>query len=116
MFLRRAGLALALVALVVVFGAVTASAAKVQIVYWHGWGGEEKQVLDEVVAQFNQANPDIEVEAVTIFGSYDKLLTAIAAGTPPDVTSAVWWYSGPDAGQPGRAASAGRLRAGSYSR
>ena len=98
MRLGRRGWVLAslLVAMVIAVSAYIPAGAKVKIIYWHGWGGEEKQVLDEVVAEFNRANPDIEVEAVTIFGSYDKLLTAIAAGSPPDVTSAVWWYQVPE--------------------
>ena len=84
------------VALAAVVAAASISAAKVRIVYWHGWGGDEKKIVEEVVAEFNRTHPNIEVEAVTIFGSYDKLLTAIAAGTPPDVTSAVWSFQTAD--------------------
>ena len=43
-----------------------------------------------MIDEFMKENPDIIVQTSTIFGSYDKLLTAIAAGTPPDVVSAVW--------------------------
>ncbi|MCL4514943.1 MAG: ABC transporter substrate-binding protein [Firmicutes bacterium] len=69
---------------------------EVQITYWHGWGGDEKKVVEDIVAKFNAEHPNIEVVPVTVFGSYDKLLTAIAAGTAPDVTSSVWWYQVPD--------------------
>lgn len=89
-------LAISLVALVLMIAGASVSAAKVKIVYWHGWGGDEKKVVEDVVAEFNRTHSNIEVEAVTIFGSYDKLLTAIAAGTPPDVTSAVWSFQTAD--------------------
>ncbi|NLA57354.1 MAG: ABC transporter substrate-binding protein [Firmicutes bacterium] len=64
--------------------------AKVKITYWTGWGGEELEDLKVVIEEFHKANPDIEVETTTIFGAYEKLLTAIAGGRGPDVVSAVW--------------------------
>ncbi|MBE3597509.1 MAG: ABC transporter substrate-binding protein [Limnochordaceae bacterium] len=78
-------------ALVLLGVASSVMAAPTKLVYWHGWGGDEKKVVEDVVAQFNKTHPNIVVEPVTIFGAYDKLLTSIAAGTPPDVVSAIWW-------------------------
>lgn len=85
--MKRTVLAMLLVLLV----SAVAFAEPVKIEYWTGWGGEELDDIQKyVIDEFMKENPDIIVETSTIFGSYDKLLTAIAAGTPPDVVSAVW--------------------------
>lgn len=60
--------------------------------YWTGWGGFEFDVLQGLVDQFNTDNPSIFVNMSTVFGQYDKVLTAIAGGNPPDVVSAVWLH------------------------
>src|SRR5690554_4950262 len=79
------------VLLLILLVSVAASAEPVIIEYWTGWGGEELDDIQKyVIDVFMEENPDIVVETSTIFGSYDKLLTAIAAGTPPDVVSAIW--------------------------
>lgn len=65
--------------------------AKVKITYWTGWGGSELEDLKKIIDEgFNKKRTDIEVETVTIFGAYEKLLAAIAGGQSPDVVSAVW--------------------------
>ena len=58
----------------------------IEIVYWHGWHGRFADFLDRVEVEFHKANPDITVKFVPIAWDelYPKLLTAIAAGTPPD--------------------------------
>lgn len=58
--------------------------------YWTGWSGFEFDVLQGLVDQFNTENPTTFVNMTTVFGQYDKVLTAIAGGNPPDVVSAVW--------------------------
>jgi multiple sugar transport system substrate-binding protein len=58
--------------------------------YWTGWSGFEFDVLQGLVDQFNTANPSTFVNMTTVFGQYDKVLTAIAGGNPPDIVSAVW--------------------------
>lgn len=67
-----------------------AVAEKVTITYWTGWGGDELEELKKIIDEFNQSHPRIQVETTTIFGAYEKLLTAIAGGRSPDVVSAVW--------------------------
>jgi multiple sugar transport system substrate-binding protein len=59
---------------------------QITIVYWHGWSGRFADWLDRVSADFEKDNPDINVEFVQIdWGElYPKLLTAVAAGDPPD--------------------------------
>jgi multiple sugar transport system substrate-binding protein len=58
--------------------------------YWTGWSGFEFDELQKLVDLFNKEHPDIFVNMTTVFGQYDKVLTAIAGGNPPDVVSAVW--------------------------
>lgn len=58
--------------------------------YWTGWSGFEFDVLQGLVDKFNAEHPDIFINMTTVFGQYDKVLTAIAGGNPPDVVSAVW--------------------------
>src|SRR5689334_18553898 len=58
--------------------------------YWTGWSGFEFDALQKLVDKFNKEHPTIFVNMTTVFGQYDKVLTAIAGGNPPDVVSAVW--------------------------
>jgi multiple sugar transport system substrate-binding protein len=58
--------------------------------YWTGWSGFEYDELQKLVDKFNGEHPEIFVNMSTVFGQYDKVLTAIAGGNPPDVVSAVW--------------------------
>jgi multiple sugar transport system substrate-binding protein len=60
--------------------------------YWTGWSGFEFDALQKVVDRFNEEHDDIYVNMTTVFGQYDKVLTAIAGGNPPDVVSAVWLH------------------------
>jgi ABC-type glycerol-3-phosphate transport system substrate-binding protein len=66
----------------------------VSIEFQHRWEGSRTAVIDKVVAAFQQEKPHIRVDSQLVFGSgegffdgmpYDKILTQIAAGTPPDV-------------------------------
>lgn len=61
--------------------------------YWTGWSGFEFDELQRQVDKFNEENEgNIFVNMTTVFGQYDKVLTAIAGGNPPDVVSAVWLH------------------------
>ena len=60
--------------------------------YWTGWSGFEFDELQKMVDKFNEENEDIFVNMTTVFGQYEKVLTAIAGGNPPDVVSAVWLH------------------------
>ena len=66
---------------------VPAAAAqeKVTIEFWYGWTPDMiVSTLDGIAAKFTESNPTIEV--VTAQHEWgEKLLTAYAAGTPPDV-------------------------------
>lgn len=60
--------------------------------YWTGWSGFEFDELQKMVDKFNEENENIFVNMTTVFGQYEKVLTAIAGGNPPDVVSAVWLH------------------------
>jgi len=70
-------------------GAAAPAAEKVVLQYWEmDWGDQVTAALQEMVKQFNEAHPNIEVQMTTLsWGDYvQKMLSAVAAGTPPDVT------------------------------
>lgn len=60
----------------------------VTLTYWHHWGGNRIPIMESAIAAFEKANPGICVD--NVFLPWDNrlpnLLTAIAAGEPPDVT------------------------------
>ncbi|MCD6101161.1 MAG: ABC transporter substrate-binding protein [Candidatus Marinimicrobia bacterium] len=60
---------------------------KVTITIWTFFGGGEGYIMTNLIKQFNQEHPDIEVqEQIVEWGQYyNKLLTAIVAGEPPDI-------------------------------
>ncbi len=72
--------------------AAPAKEGKAKYDYWTGWSGFEFDALQKIVDKFNEAHPDTPFVMTTVFGQYEKVLTAIAGGTPPDVVSAVWLH------------------------
>ena len=61
----------------------------VNITMWHGDIDYAKTAVDALVAEWNRANPNIQVTALYNGGSdfaLQKTLTAIAGGKPPDIT------------------------------
>lgn len=72
-------------------GQAPAASGQAFLNYWTGWSGFEFDELQKQVDKFNEEHKDkIYVNMTTVFGQYDKVLTAIAGGNPPDVVSAVW--------------------------
>lgn len=67
-----------------------AGSEKTFLNYWTGWSGFEFDSLQKLVDKFNTDHPNNFVNMTTVFGQYDKVLTAIAGGNPPDCVSAVW--------------------------
>jgi ABC-type glycerol-3-phosphate transport system substrate-binding protein len=70
----------------------TAPAAEGQTVveWWDAQTGVDEEVTNEMITTFEGQNPDIDINRTYIAQTQgtqanDKLLTAIAAGTPPDV-------------------------------
>lgn len=57
---------------------------------WYGTEGEVEDLFQELVAEFEREHPDIKVEmirggTVANVGNIDRLMSLIAAGTPPDI-------------------------------
>ena len=67
--------------------APAASSEPVTVVFWNVWGGTRAPLLREILDKFEATHPGIKVENVTLDGSTDtqKMLTAIAGDTPPDI-------------------------------
>lgn len=66
-----------------------AAGEKVVLQYWEmDWGNLVTQALQASVQKFNETHPNIEVQMTMLtWGDYmQKMLSAVAAGTPPDVT------------------------------
>jgi len=70
--------------------AATAASGQAFLNYWTGWSGFEYDELQKMVDKFNESHPETFVNMSTVFGQYEKVLTAMAGGNPPDVVSAVW--------------------------
>ncbi len=59
----------------------------IHLIYWNMWSGRWETLVKNMVADFNRTHPGIQVKTLAVpSASGDaKLLTAIAAGNPPDV-------------------------------
>lgn len=57
----------------------------------HAWTGSEQEAFEAVLAQFEEANPDVALERIQVpFGELNAQLTQqFAAGSAPDVTVAL---------------------------
>ena len=92
-----ASIVLAIFAFVIVCGATVSRADEpVEITFWHAMSRSRGKVLNQLVDEFNKANPNIVVKSVCIqsqnkeYGNdynalYSKILENIAKNTPPDV-------------------------------
>ena len=61
----------------------------VTIEFWHAMGGELGEVVDELVARFNDSQSDIVVNSTyqgTYDDTYNALLAAFETGTEPNIT------------------------------
>lgn len=83
---RFRGIALILVALLV-FSTGAAFAQKTTITYWQYFYQSKVELMDVLIKQFMDKNPDIKVEQVTFpYESYNqKVAASIPAGEGPDV-------------------------------
>src|SRR5689334_6795501 len=78
---------LALLALTALVGHVAAAPVEITFYYPVAIGGSATKIVDDLVAEFEKANPDIKVKPVyagTYQESIGKALTAAKAGQPPD--------------------------------
>lgn len=63
-----------------------AAADAVELSFWYGWTGPEAEALEKLIAKWNEAHPEIQVKGLSQ-SDYQKQLTAITGGNPPDVAS-----------------------------
>lgn len=105
---RRASIravALALTAGLLITGGATVSAgtqrtypaqrvhAATTVTVWQGWSGDEAKQFHKLVDRFNATHKSIHVNTLDNV-DYQKLLTAISGGTPPDVAELFSDYIG----------------------
>jgi multiple sugar transport system substrate-binding protein len=69
----------------------------ISVQFWHAMGGPLGDVLDELIAEFNAANDDVNIESVSM-GRYQalsqKIMAAVAAGQPPVLAQAYEAWTG----------------------
>lgn len=59
---------------------------KVELQFWHQWGGPPNSTaLEANATAFNKLYPNITVKYTDVSGATDKITAAIAAGNPPDI-------------------------------
>jgi len=78
---------LALLTVSALLAGQAAAQAPVVVRYWHAMGDAESAALEQQIAEFEAAQPDVAIEATQFpYEDYrDALLRAIVAGTAPDV-------------------------------
>jgi multiple sugar transport system substrate-binding protein len=63
----------------------------VKVTFWHAMGGPLGRVLADLINEFNETHPDIEIVSVSM-GQYtalsQKIMAAVAAGKPPVIAQA----------------------------
>ncbi len=68
----------------------TTPAEPVKLTFWHQYDKANAEMIDQLVAEFNETNPDIQVEVV-VQPSYDEyktlLQTSILSNTLPDIAT-----------------------------
>lgn len=62
------------------------SADAAELSFWYGWTGPEGEAMEKLIAKWNAANPGIQVKGLSQ-SDYQKQLTAITGGNPPDIAS-----------------------------
>ena len=60
-----------------------------EVIFWHFWGGKDREVVDDVVRRFNESQDKYVVRAVAMPGNNldTKLFLSIAGGDPPDLVN-----------------------------
>ncbi len=71
----------------------TTADGPIRITYWCAQNPQERELAAELVAEWNAANPDIQVKVQPLpagQSSEEVLLAAVVAGTTPDICSNIW--------------------------
>ncbi|HEU5372721.1 MAG TPA: extracellular solute-binding protein [Gaiellaceae bacterium] len=72
--------------------ATTRSTAPTKLTIWVGWSARELGVFKKVVAEYDKAHPNVQVNVVGNIND-DKIVAAIRAGRAPDVVSSFNSYN-----------------------
>src|SRR4051794_13418637 len=72
--------------------ATARSASPTKLTIWVGWSARELGVFKKVVAEYDQAHPNVQVSVVGGIND-NKIVAAIRAGTAPDVVSSFNSYN-----------------------
>jgi len=91
--LVRIAIYLMLGALIAMVSAPVLASEKVVLKYWTPWGATYQEMQKQILDKFNETHPNIKAEYVYVSwtGFQQKIMTSVAAGTPPDVV--VTWFS-----------------------
>lgn len=60
-----------------------------EVVFWHFWGGADREAVEDVVRRFNERQSSFFVRALSMPGSNldVKLFLAVTGGDPPDIVN-----------------------------
>ncbi|MDB4374456.1 ABC transporter substrate-binding protein [bacterium] len=60
-----------------------------EVIFWHFWGGEDRDVVDDVARRFNASQTEYYVRPIAMPGNnlQAKLFLAVAGGDPPDIVN-----------------------------
>ncbi len=60
-----------------------------EVVFWHFWGGQDRDVVEDVVQRFNEAQSSYWVRPIAMPGNnlQAKLFLSVAGGDPPDLVN-----------------------------
>jgi len=58
-----------------------------EVIFWHFWGGEDREVVDGIVRRFNDSQEEFFVRTVAMPGNNldVKLFLSVTGGNPPDL-------------------------------
>jgi ABC-type glycerol-3-phosphate transport system substrate-binding protein len=67
---------------------------RTRLVFWHTYNDKEEAILKEVIADWEKANPEWKIRAVTIpfQGHQAKLRTSLTVGRGPDMARVDWSF------------------------
>jgi ABC-type glycerol-3-phosphate transport system substrate-binding protein len=72
---------------------VTATPAPVEaktLEWWVNWGGIWGKACENIAQMYMFGRPNVQVNVLKASASLEKLLTAVAGGTAPDVMTSIW--------------------------
>ncbi|WP_237088934.1 hypothetical protein [Paenibacillus larvae] len=79
-------LSLLLLSFLALTGCSGSKEEKVTLNFWYGWTGPEADALEKLIKEFNDTHKEIQVKGLSQ-SDYQKQLTAITGGNPPDLAS-----------------------------